>query len=79
MSGECDYCGQTDHVELEHCCFKDYVGQLQDEVNDLMDENAKLRRLCVDAAELLHMSGEARDWLVKCMRLQARLEEACDV
>ena len=79
MSGECGVCGQTGHVEMEHCCFKDFVGQLQDEVNDLMDENAKLRTLCLDTIELLRLSGDARDWLMKCMRLKGRLEEACDV
>lgn len=79
MSGRCSKCGWTVCICDDSGEQPDFVTQLQDEVNDLMDENAKLRRLCVDAAELLHMSGEARDWLVKCMRLQARLEEACDV
>ena len=52
MSGECNVCGQTGHVEIEHCAFKDLVDELKKENKELHSQIEKYRLLLDNLGEV---------------------------
>ena len=53
MSGECNVCGQTGHVEIEHCCFKDEMRELEAELEAGKEERLNFLRDAYKEAQSL--------------------------